>query len=244
MFVMNSLFLDFRGLGLSFERNRDQDGLVLDDRLENPSKQWMTILMTNFLFNGVDHLVPRMTKILCKFNSFSQKVCVCAMVLTVSANEERHQRVCFVAKNLGWSSTLSVHFESNLHFSEQLDSIGAQGHCKIDRSIQSEISRLALLLRSIVLQRKCFSPCVSHMFRRIECMSSQVQDQNFDDAKSNFSFFQGNCGVKNEKNRLSRWSSKCFCAQNLMFVNSLFSDFGSSELNFEKYRDQEWACFA
>ena len=50
---------------------------------------------------------------------------------------------------------------------------------------------------------------------------------------------------KNRKNRLSRWCPKFFfVTKNFMFVmNSLFSDFRCLELNFERNRDQEWACF-
>ena len=87
MFVTNSLFQILEVQNWILREIETRNGLVLDDRLQNRSKHWIRILMTNFLFNGVDNLVPRMTK-MCKLRSFSQKLFVCAIVLTVGANVE------------------------------------------------------------------------------------------------------------------------------------------------------------
>ena len=62
MFVMSSLFSDFRCLKLNFERICDQEWLILDEDFKIDRSTGSKIWMTNFRFDGVDNLVPGRTE--------------------------------------------------------------------------------------------------------------------------------------------------------------------------------------
>ena len=191
----------FLGFRIEFLKEIEtRNGLILDDRLENRSKQWMTLLMTNFCLMESDNLVPRMKKNAQVWQFLSKSMC-----LTVGANEERRPRVCFVAKIRFVMNTLCA-FWVECDFSEKLDSDGAQGwHYKsieglLLRSCSSEASRQHV-------------PQISWFFLKIPLL------------------------LRNTKKSFEPLVFKIvFVGQNLMFVNCLFSDFRSLELNFEMSR--------
>ena len=148
----------------------------MHDRLQNRSKHWIKNFDDKLRTLWSRKPCPNDHKNLCKFNSSSQTFFVqidhrfdrakyfstgCPKVLFCDEKfDVRHEHSL---------SILSLEFE----FFREKDSNGAHldDNCKIDRSIESEISRLALLLRSVT--RKCVFSCVRHHVSKVHGQSNR-----------------------------------------------------------------------